>query len=605
MGKLVGTVSVLVLILSILFGIAVMNVNSLIAQNKDWIASQLEQVLARSVHFDRVGLSLTGGLGIRVLGFSVDEDPAYGEGAFLEIAEIVVRMALWPLLFGEVEIPRVALYDMSMTFIQGRDGMNIDTLGATAQSAAAGSVGQAPSASGSAFDPALVVILAELRGGEIRYFDRSVVPTESVVIEDLEFWASDLRMDGPIVFQLTGSALGGGVPNLSITGKLGPIDLLDTSRTPVSIQYKLDPIRAVDLQTLPGLSSVFAGESPFAGELVLAGEVSGSLRELSLGLRLDATNARLPYGKQVGEVLKFEAELLATPKEIEIVKADVLVGNTSVHSWGTISNLGESHLVHNLEIFGGLIKLTGDWAANGRVDLDIGVDGLRFDAMSEGMLSDGRALMEGQLAAALTVSGTGTTWNELAPGLSGTGWVRVTDGVLREINLVEETLAGLTGIPGLSGAIPDDIREEHPEVFAAGDTVFEQLEGKFKLRDGRLEIEGLEISVAGNKISGAGGLTLLGVLDLSTRVKLSKPLTEDLVRRFKALRYLRGEGRRIEIPMSISGTLPEISIQPDFDWIAKTVGAGALKHVSQKALRKALRPDVEDLGRGLLESLLK
>ena len=73
MRKWIVAVIVLVVVAT-LIGVAVGNLNGYLNRNKDWIAERIEQSLGRKVEFDRIGVSLAGGL------FVAEADAGFASG---------------------------------------------------------------------------------------------------------------------------------------------------------------------------------------------------------------------------------------------------------------------------------------------------------------------------------------------------------------------------------------------------------------------------------------------------------------------------------------------------------------------------------------------
>ena len=59
--------------------VAANNLNSYLAENREWLAEQVSSALGRSVAFEEIGISFRGGLGARVTSVSIGEDPTFGK----------------------------------------------------------------------------------------------------------------------------------------------------------------------------------------------------------------------------------------------------------------------------------------------------------------------------------------------------------------------------------------------------------------------------------------------------------------------------------------------------------------------------------------------
>jgi uncharacterized protein involved in outer membrane biogenesis len=581
MRKLIGLLLVLIALVGVLVAVAASNLNAYLNHNKTFLAEQIEASLARPVQFDAVELSLRPGLTVEITGLRVGEDEHFGEGDFLSVGSIYVRVALWPALFGRLEVRKISLRDVSLTLIQSDLGFSIDSLGASPESPVADQVAKQPEASGSAAG-SVASAIAEIRSGRIRYVDRTGETDRELVIDQLEFSTTELALTRPIHFQLVGEMLGAGDVNLSIGGAIGPIPTADGStgdETPIDLSFSLEPVETMALKTLPGLAEAIDPELSLAGTLKLSGSIVGSVENPNLKFELDATDV-------LGSVL---------------------------HARGSLSNPADPTADVTIEVFGGRIEIDGGWASNGRLELDVVVSDLELGELVGSLAQSDANLLDGRLSMNLAVTGTGTTWSEIEPGLEGLGTVRIDSGILHDINLIEEAIAGLTGLPGLSEQLPEMIRKKYPELFSTGDTEFDRMDAKLEVREGRVQILGLNLDARDFGLRGWGSLSLAGALDLSTRLAISSALSSLLIERAKPLKYLRDDAGRIEIPIRIRGTFPDVSAKPDTAAIAKKLAAGAAENLAEKSFKKLRKKRHKkaagaasfDAGRNLLEKLLR
>lgn len=583
MRKLIGLMVVLFVLVGVLAAVAASNLNAYLNDNKTFLAAQVEASLARPVQFDAVGLSLRRGLTVEISGLRVGEDERFGEDDFLSVGSIHLRVALWPALFGRIEVSKISLRDVSLTLIRTDLGLSLDSLGASPESAPAHRVAPQPetSAPASAAD-AVEIAVAEIRSGRIRYVDRTGEPERELVINQLEFRTTDLALARPIHFQLTGEVLGAGVANLEIQGEVGPISAADgrgDHETPIDLRFSLDPVETLALKTLPGLAEAIDPEFPLAGTLKLSGRLAGTVETPNLTFELEASD----------------------------------VMGSELHARGSISNLLDPTADVTIDVFGGSVEIDGGWAQNGRLKLNVVVTNLELGELTGNPAQSDGNLLDGRLSVNLAVTGTGETWSEIEPGLEGLGTVRIDSGILHDINLIEEAIAGLTGLPGLSDELPEKFRKKYPGLFSSGDTEFDQMDAKLEVREGRVQILGIRLEAEDFGLHGWGSLSLAGELDLSTRLVMSAALSSDLIDRAKPLKYLRDKTGRIEIPIRIRGMLPDVSAKPDTDAIAKKLGGGAAEKLAKKTFKKLRKKRHKkaagaaslDDGRDLLEKLLR
>jgi uncharacterized protein involved in outer membrane biogenesis len=613
MRKLFLSMVLLLVAVGVIAAVAAVNLNSYLNDNKGWIAEQAEAALGRPVAFESVGLSFNRGLAVEVRDFRVGEDERFasaGDETFLMVGRTSVRVALWPALFGRVEVRKISLSDVSITVIQTDTGLSTDSLGApseppaTTQSAAKSVVkpiyesqaetkaksSSAPASESEAGVEAISIAMAEIRSGRLRYIDRTGDSPREIVMDQLEFWTQDLALARPIDFQLVAEVLGTDGANLTIHGQFGPVSSTGDTGFPVDIEFSLDPIDAGALATVPGLADSLDPEHPLSGTLKLSGSVGGTSDAPNLKFAFDATDAVVPYGedsrKERGAPMRLAADLVLAGNDLEIKALDVEAEGVLLNANGRVVNLADPTVDLSIAVFGGTIEIDGGWSAEGRLALDTKLIGIQLGELTRSLASPSAQVLDGSLNMSLALKGTGTSWDEVKPGLAGKGTVQIDSGILHDINLIEEAIAGITGVPGLSDELPNKIGKKYPKLFSTGDTEFDRMEVKLEVRDGKILIDDIKLSAKEFGLRGKGNVSLDGDLKLLTHLALSSGLSTDLIERASPLKYLRGDDGRIEIPIRITGELPNVSAKPDTDSIAKKLGAGAAEKFAKKSFKK-------------------
>ena len=197
MRKILILGAVVLILVGALF-VAASNLNSYLAENREWLAEQASSALGRSVAFDEIGVSLRGGLGARITSVAIGEDPAFGKGEFLRADRIDAVIKILPALRGRYEVARVEIDAPEIQVIKTQGGFNFDSLGRDAGD-------QAPAAEPDAPAGALPLLVSSLRisDGQLRFIDRSASPASELNVTRLDFSASDVGLDQPIRLVLT------------------------------------------------------------------------------------------------------------------------------------------------------------------------------------------------------------------------------------------------------------------------------------------------------------------------------------------------------------------------------------------------------------------
>ena len=217
-------------------------------------------------------------------------------------------------------------------------------------------------------------------------------------------------------------------------------------------------------------------------------------------------------------------------------------------------------------------------------DLHSKLSGMRVESIVASQMASASRFVQGNLDANLNAKGAGAGWEAIKQNLTGAGNVILDDGRLKDINLGDSVLQGITGVAGMSAMFSPALRQKYPQVFGAADTVFERLDAKFDIRNGWVNARNIRLATKDYAIEGNGRISLDGKLDMTTVMRFSESLSQDLIASVKQARYLRGRTGRIEIPVRLTGTLPNVSPIPDVSFIAEAVSRELIGGWLNKAL---------------------
>jgi uncharacterized protein involved in outer membrane biogenesis len=231
-------------------------------------------------------------------------------------------------------------------------------------------------------------------------------------------------------------------------------------------------------------------------------------------------------------------------------------------------------------------------------------------------MSPGAAHLRGRLRADVSLRGTGSGWQTIQKTLHGRGRVEIADGVLKDVNIAEKVLSGLTGVGGLTQIISPRMRHEHPGLFGTADTRFDRLGATVRIDGGRVRTEDLTVAARDYTARGSGWVSLDHRLDITATLSASRELTDDLLSAAKPLRSLTAGGGRLEIPFRLTGTFSEVRVRVDSDFVLRALqralvgeGLGELLGGKGPALRRetpgAARRPAEELLRKGLEKLFE
>ncbi len=192
--------------------------------------------------------------------------------------------------------------------------------------------------------------------------------------------------------------------------------------------------------------------------------------------------------------------------------------------------------------------------------------------------------MTGRVNGDIVLDGRGTDAEQIMQSLAGDGSLQVGDGVLKGVNIAEQALTSITGIPGLSQLVGAKIRKKYSELFSDSDTVFDALGGEMSIAEGAVNLRGLVLEAKDYGMRGDGKVGFDSKVDIQTMFVASRGLTEDLLGSVREATYLVDANGRFELPLKLTGKLPEIGVRPDSDFVAKKLSKALVSSGIEKGL---------------------
>jgi len=257
--------------------------------------------------------------------------------------------------------------------------------------------------------------------------------------------------------------------------------------------------------------------------------------------------------------------------------------------------------------FGGTVEATGRVEAPPGAPLRLALQASARDVGVARLLAlrnPGAAQpLDGRLQGEVALTTSGGNARTLRRSLAGTARGRIVDGVLRDVNLADRVVESVTGIAGLAGLAPAKLRQQHPELFGAADTHFEELRASARLAGMVAQVDEAVMSGPGYVMQATGTMRLDGPLDLRGTFTAREGLTKDLVAAVHEARWLLDARGQLAIPFHLTGTPPKVRVEPDAS-LARRALEGALGDVGGAAKPGKPRPSTEELLRRGLERLL-
>ena len=616
-------------VLVVLVVAAILSLPFLIDLNKyqDQYKPLIEETLNRKVVLKNIRLTIWPRIGVRVVGFTVQEDPTFGAGPFASLASLDVGVKLIPLLSKKVEVEEITLRDPFITIIKNRKGeMNLSTIGPKTPSTSSPEQPESPSQpTGNPLQvlALLAVDRVSITGGTITYRDESTTKPTEYQINNLEVLLKSVHL--------------GETPTLHLAATVQPYNI------PVKLDGSFGPlVETIDLKQL--------GFDLSLGKIAMA--IKGSL----VGGNLDATltsplinSAEVPMTLPLAKPVvvknfyltaKAKSPLPQGVPPLELADVtdlglDVVLGNSVLNVKGAMAGgrakisvtsptintadvpvvlpfkkpfdikdlriaaelKGQEARVNNLsfQLFGGHAKaqagMTLDPAAplfNGKVV----VQGLQVGPALEALGSD-QISISGMAGLDFAMGGRGFSLPDLTKALESVGHVAVKDGRIEGVNLIQEALSRLQ-VVGLS---PDNVKA----------TAFSTIETDLAIKEGVITVQRLLMDSHDFRATGGGTIGFDQTLNLTVNLNLSQNLSQKIARSSPVAKFAMKEGR-LSLPLIITGTAQAPSYGLNMTGMTGKVQEQVQKKVEEavdRLLRGTTKPqDLKQQGQNLLKGLL-
>lgn len=257
--------------------IALINFNSYLNKNKQWLVQQVETALGRNVRFDKVDVSIIGGVSAHIKNLRIADDPVFSEKDFVRTADAQVAVKILPALFGRYELKRIVLDKSVVTIIRSERGFNFESIGKTKNRTAEK---ETPGPSEAA---TFLISLLKIQSADIRFIDRTSKPPADVMIQNLDFSASNVSLTTPIQVHVAAALFSSDRQNFKLNGTIGPMGTPpNVQNAPIEATINLDPLDIEVLhRELPVVAKLIPSALGLSGPIELKALLSGSLAKLS------------------------------------------------------------------------------------------------------------------------------------------------------------------------------------------------------------------------------------------------------------------------------------------------------------------------------------
>ena len=295
MRKWVFIVGGVVLILVVVAVVAVLNINSYIQRNRDYLIQQAEKAVGREIEVQGIEVNLWNGIGVRFENFSLADDPGFSSDPFVQAKSLQANVRLLPLLRKDVQVKRLILHEPGINVIRNRRGVyNFASLGEPDQKKDK----ETPDSRDKVARQraALFISLVEMSGGVARY--RDLGDGTDLAVQQLDLRAQDLNFDRPVSINLAAAVLAS-KQNVSLKLVIGPISPnSDYRNVALDTQLDIDPLDLSQLKkALPKLFTALPKDLELGGIFKLTGlKLKGTLHDFALNGGIEGTQGSVRYG---------------------------------------------------------------------------------------------------------------------------------------------------------------------------------------------------------------------------------------------------------------------------------------------------------------------
>ena len=294
MPKWVFIVGGILLVIVIAAVVAVLNINSYIQRNREYLVQQAEKAVGREIEVQDIEVNLWNGIGVRFENFTLADDPGFSADPFVQAKSLQANVRILPLLRKDVQVKRLILHEPGINIIRNRQGVyNFASLGKPDQKKDKETEDSRDKAARQR--AALLISLVEISGGVARY--RDLGAGTDLAVQQLDLRAQDLNFDRPVSINLAAAVLAS-KQNVKLKLVIGPISPeSDYRNVALDSQLDIDPLDLSQLKkAVPKLFTALPKDLELGGIFKLTGlKLKGTLQDFALNGGIEGTQGFVQY----------------------------------------------------------------------------------------------------------------------------------------------------------------------------------------------------------------------------------------------------------------------------------------------------------------------
>jgi AsmA protein len=214
-------------------------------QFRPTIEEKASAALGRKVQLGNLSLSLFRGA-LTAQDLSIGDDPKFSPSPFLTAKSLSVGVEMMPLIFSkQLNVNSIVIEDPQVILLKnGAGDWNFSTMGASptkagkAESTPAAAPAGGTTPSGASSTPDISVKKLELSNGKIVI--GTTTSQQRTTYDHVNIKASDFSLNSKFPVAVTADLPGGG--SLKLDGKVGPVDKVDSTLTPVDAKLHVESL---------------------------------------------------------------------------------------------------------------------------------------------------------------------------------------------------------------------------------------------------------------------------------------------------------------------------------------------------------------------------
>ena len=158
------------------------------------------------------------------------------------------------------------------------------------------------------------------------------------------------------------------------------------------------------------------------------------------------------------------------------------------------------------------------------------------------------------------------------------GTVTLEEAVITRMNILREVFQKLSVIPGLVEKLLARLPAHYQEKLNAKDTKLQTVRVPFMVRNGQVRLPELNAATDSFKVSGFRTYGLLGGdVAGSALLTIEPDLSAAMTRSVEELQYLMNPQKEVQIPLTVGGRVPKVTVMPDIQNAASRLAAQKAK----------------------------